>query len=67
MAFDSSFISELKFRLSIDEVIGTHIQLKRAGARYQACCPFHHEKTPSLPFFPTRHRTTVSVAVRAVI
>ena len=52
MAFDSSFISELKFRLSIDEVIGTHIQLKRAGARYQACCPFHHEKTPSFTVFP---------------
>ncbi len=52
MAFDSSFISELKFRLSIDEVIGSHISLKRAGSRYLACCPFHNEKTPSFTVFP---------------
>lgn len=52
MAFDSSFISELKFRCAVDEVIGSHITLKRAGARYLACCPFHHEKTPSFTVFP---------------
>lgn len=52
MAFDSSFISELKFRCPIDEVIGNHIQIKRAGNRYVACCPFHNEKTPSFTIFP---------------
>jgi len=52
MAFDSSFISELKFRCAIDEVIGQHIALKRAGGRYLACCPFHNERTPSFTVFP---------------
>ena len=52
MAFDSSFISELKFRCAIDEVIGSHIALKRAGGRYLACCPFHNERTPSFTVFP---------------
>ena len=52
MAIDSSFISELKFRCSIDEVISRHISLKRNGSRYLACCPFHNEKTPSFTVFP---------------
>ena len=52
MAFDSSFISELKFRCPVDEIIGGYLQLKRAGGRYVACCPFHHEKTPSFTVFP---------------
>lgn len=52
MAFDSSFLSELKFRCPIDEVIGSYLTLKRAGGRYTACCPFHNEKTPSFTVFP---------------
>ena len=52
MAFDSSFISELKFRCPVDEVLGSYLQLKRAGGRYVACCPFHNEKTPSFTVFP---------------
>lgn len=52
MAYDSSFISELKFRCPIEEVLGGYLQLKRAGARYLARCPFHNEKTPSFTVFP---------------
>lgn len=33
--------------ISIVDVIGSYIQLKRQGSRYKACCPFHNEKTPS--------------------
>lgn len=51
MALDSSFISDLKFRCPIDEVIGSYLTLKRAGSRYVACCPFHNEKTPSFTVF----------------
>ena len=29
------------------EIIGRYITLKRKGTNYQACCPFHQEKTPS--------------------
>lgn len=33
--------------LPIEEVIGREIELKEKGADYQACCPFHEEKSPS--------------------
>jgi DNA primase len=41
------FIDELISRIDIIEVIGSRVQLKRAGREYKACCPFHDEKTPS--------------------
>jgi DNA primase len=41
------FIDELIARTDIIEVIGSRVQLKRAGREYKACCPFHDEKTPS--------------------
>lgn len=30
------------------------IELKRAGSRYQCCCPFHNEKTPSFSVNPAK-------------
>jgi DNA primase len=41
------FIDELVARTDIVEVIGSRVQLKKAGREYKACCPFHDEKTPS--------------------
>ncbi len=41
------FITELKEKNEIVEVIGSYIKLDRKGYNYWACCPFHHEKTPS--------------------
>ena len=41
------FIRELKEKNDIVEVIGSYIPLERRGYNYWACCPFHHEKTPS--------------------
>ena len=41
------FIDELVARTDIIEVIGSRVQLKRAGREYKACCPFHDEKSPS--------------------
>lgn len=42
-----SFIDDLIARTDIIEVINSRVKLKKAGRDYQACCPFHHEKTPS--------------------
>ena len=42
-----AFIRELKEKNDIVEVIGSYIPLERRGYNYWACCPFHHEKTPS--------------------
>ena len=42
-----SFIQELLARIDIVDVIERYLPLKKAGANYVACCPFHSEKTPS--------------------
>ncbi len=41
------FKQQLKEKNDIVEVIGSYIKLERRGYQYWACCPFHHEKTPS--------------------
>lgn len=41
------FCDELRSRLSIVDVVSSKIKLVRKGREYQACCPFHNEKTPS--------------------
>lgn len=43
----TEFLAELKEKNDIVEVIGSYIRLERRGYNYWACCPFHHEKTPS--------------------
>ena len=38
----------------IEEVVGDFVTLKRRGASYVACCPFHNEKTPSFHVTPSK-------------
>ena len=38
----------------IEEVVGDFVTLKRKGADYWACCPFHNEKSPSFHVVPSR-------------
>ena len=49
-----SFIEELLGRADIVELVERHVPLKRAGREYQACCPFHDEKTPSFTVSPQK-------------
>ena len=49
--FTSDFISEIKYRNNIVDVISEYTPLKRAGSNHTACCPFHSEKTPSFTVF----------------
>ncbi|MCU7853909.1 MAG: DNA primase [Candidatus Thiodiazotropha sp. (ex Monitilora ramsayi)] len=43
----SQFIDELLNRVDVVEIINRRVPLKKAGRDFQACCPFHDEKTPS--------------------
>jgi DNA primase len=48
MAFPPGFLDELRARLSLSDVVGRKVSLKRkSGAEYAGLCPFHNEKTPS--------------------
>lgn len=49
-----SFIQELLNRVDIVDVIDKSTPLKKAGANYSACCPFHNEKSPSFTVSPTK-------------
>ena len=45
-------IDTINERTDIVQVIGAHVQLRKAGVRYTGCCPFHQERTPSFYVFP---------------
>lgn len=54
MIIPPSFIHDLLNRINIVDAIDRHVSLKKAGANYIACCPFHSEKTPSFTVSPTK-------------
>ena len=49
-----SFIEELLARIDIVDVINARVPLRKTGRNYSACCPFHHEKTPSFNVVPDK-------------
>jgi len=50
----NDFIQALLSRVDIVGVIDPHLPLKKAGANYVACCPFHNEKSPSFTVSPSK-------------
>lgn len=50
----STFIDSLMARVDIVDVIDRRVPLTRKGREYQACCPFHEEKTPSFTVSPAK-------------
>ncbi|MFT4173415.1 MAG: DNA primase [Rhodocyclaceae bacterium] len=49
-----SFVEQLLARVDIVDVIEKYVPLKKGGANYSACCPFHNEKSPSFTVSPTK-------------
>lgn len=47
MYYSDDVINEVLARNDIVDVIGGYASLRKKGSNYEACCPFHHEKTPS--------------------
>lgn len=49
-AFDS-FLTELKYKTDIDDIISSYVTLKKRGSTSIGLCPFHNEKTPSFTVY----------------
>ncbi|MEW6704820.1 MAG: DNA primase [Pseudomonadota bacterium] len=50
----AGFIQDLLSRLDIVDIVGRHVELKKAGINHKGLCPFHGEKTPSFIVSPSR-------------
>ncbi len=47
-------VADIKSKLSVVDIVGETVALKRAGTAYKGLCPFHAEKTPSFIVNPDR-------------
>jgi DNA primase len=54
MRYPQTFIEDLKRQADIVRVVQDYVQLKKKGANWMACCPFHKEKTPSFSVSPAK-------------
>ena len=61
------FIDDLLARTNIVDLIDALVPLKKKGANYSACCPFHNEKTPSFTVSQDKQFYIVLVVARMVL
>lgn len=54
MLYPQHFIDELKNRADLVRIIEPYAALKKKGANWMGCCPFHQEKTPSFSVNPSK-------------
>ncbi len=52
MRFSKDLIEEIRSRNDIVELIGSYVNLKRAGSNFSGLCPYHSERSPSFTVFP---------------
>ena len=51
---DRSTVDRIYAAANIVDIVGDYVTLKKKGVNYQACCPFHNEKTPSFVVSPSK-------------
>ncbi|MBQ3581913.1 MAG: DNA primase [Alistipes sp.] len=51
---DRATVDRIYAAANIVDIIGDYVTLKKKGVNYQACCPFHNEKTPSFVVSPSK-------------
>ncbi len=51
---DRATVDRIYAAANIVEVVGDFVSLRKKGVNYQACCPFHNEKTPSFVVSPSK-------------
>ena len=51
---DSHTVDRIYAAADIVDIISDYVTLKKKGVNYQACCPFHNEKTPSFVVSPSK-------------
>src|SRR5947208_11100918 len=54
MRFPQTFIDDLKRQADIVRIVQDYVSLKKTGANWVACCPFHKETKPSLSVNPSK-------------
>jgi DNA primase len=54
MLISKTSIDNLKNQIDIVDIISSFIEVKKSGANFKACCPFHGEDTPSFTVSPTK-------------
>ena len=52
MMISREMIEEIRQRNDIVELIGSYVNLKRAGSNFSGLCPYHSERSPSFTVFP---------------
>ena len=52
MAISEDFLSQLRDRTDIEDLLSSYVSLKRRGKNLVGLCPFHSEKTPSFTVYP---------------
>src|SRR5215510_5611329 len=52
MRLPRGFAEDVRNQSDIVRVVSDYVTLKKRGANYPACCPFHSEKTPSFNVHP---------------
>ena len=54
MRFPQTFIDDLRRQADIVRIVQDYVSLKKKGANWMACCPFHKEKTASFSVSPAK-------------